>query len=782
MWTNYAWNVRATLLPGGNGGALEVGFFSTLVSRLLVLWLGLLLPLTLESLPSLPWLFCLTCLIPIAGLWRPAGRHIGLLLAGVVWACLFHHQQLEQRLHSALDMQRVVLEGRVQGLPEATDIGWRFRIADARLQDSPQGVGQALPSIRAHWYAGEQVFPGEYWRFEARLRRPRGMSNPGRFDYEAWLYANGVGAVASISSGEHMQRPNTSGLGPVRDYIRQRLQKVLVESPGHSRLTALVVGDRSVLDKADWDVLQATGTSHLMVISGLHVGMFAAAIFGLAALAGRMGLLPFTWPRLWLAAPLAVLAAALYAGLAGFAVPTQRALLMVALVLLAKLIYRQPGPWLFWSAALCSVTLLNPAAPLLAGFWLSFMAVGLLILGMHGRLQTKGLWWRWGRAQWVVFIGLWPWLLLWGMPGSIISPLVNVLAIPWVSLIVVPAALLGTVLELVFGTTWLLIGAGKALAGLFAMLSWAAQWHLPSYLAFPGWFNWSLGTVAALALLSPLARLLCVPALVCLPVLLSNPQARPQERQLWVTVLDVGQGLAVLLQTREHNLLYDAGARLSSGFDLGEAVVHPALVELGVARLDRMLISHADNDHAGGAMAMFTRMPVIEVLAGQHEALPAALPVRPCEAGESWQWNGISFAVIYSAPPPAPANERSCVLRAGIGAASVLLPGDLGIRGEYQMLRETLTAQLLLAPHHGSRTSSSYTFIRAVDPRWAVFSAGAGNAFNHPHPKVVDRYRELGVEPVYTSASGAIRFVLDEAGGSYRKWSWRDEARRFWHE
>lgn len=753
-------------------------FLSSLTGKLLALWLGLLLPLTLSSLPPLLWLLLLTCLLPIIALWRPAGRHIALLGSGLVWACLFHHQQLDQRLTPALDMQRVVIEGRVQGLPEATDSGWRFMLSNARRQDT----GELLPPIRAHWYAGEQVIPGEHWQFDARLRRPRGMSNPGRFDYEAWLYASGVGALASIRAGQRMDRPDQPGLGPLREHIRQRLDTALTDRPGYSRLAALVVGDRSVLNQSDWQVLQATGTSHLMVISGLHVGMFAAAIFGLAALAGRMGLLPVTWPRLWLAAPLAMLAAALYAGLAGFAVPTQRALLMVVLVLLARLVYSQPGPWLFWFAALCAVTLFNPAAPLLAGFWLSFMAVGLLILGMYGRLQQRGLWWRWGRAQWVVFVGLWPWLLLWGMPGSVIAPVINILAIPWVSLLVVPAALLGTALELLFGFSWLLIGAGKALAVLFDMLNWAAQWHLPSYLAFPGWINWSIGTLAALALLSPLARLLCLPALVCLPVMLSNPQPRPEERQLWVTVLDVGQGLAVLLQTRHHSLLYDAGARLFSGFDLGEAVVHPALVELGVERLDGLLISHADNDHAGGALAMVTRMPVAEVLAGQHEALPAGLQARACVPGESWRWDGVDFSVLYSAPSPAPANERSCVLRAGIGRASVLLPGDLGIRGEYQMLGKALGAQLLLAPHHGSRTSSSYAFIRAVDPRWVVFSAGYNNAYNHPHPKVVDRYRELGVEPVYTSASGATRFVLDAAAGSYREWSWRDKARRFWHE
>lgn len=753
-------------------------FFPSLVSRLIALLLGLLLPLATWSLTPLVGLFVLSCLLPLLLLFRRWGRHIALIGAGFIWASLFHHQQLEQRLAEDLDLQRVVLTGKIHGLPEATDTGWRFMITDALVTET----GEPLPPIRAHWYAGEQVFPGDYWQFDARLRRPRGMSNPGRFDYEAWLYANGIGALGSIRSGVSLEVPQSKGAAPLRDYLRQRLRVALGDQAHESRLAALIVGDRSVLSKADWQVLQATGTSHLMVISGLHVGMLAAAVFGLAALAGRIGWLPIPWPRIWLAAPLAILAAAIYAGLAGFAVPTQRALLMVSLVLLARLIYRQPGPWAFWLMALCAVTLFDPAAPLLAGFWLSFMAVGLLILGMYGRLQQRGLWWRWGRAQWVIFIGLWPWLLLWGMPGSVMAPLVNVLAIPWVSLIVVPAGLLGTALELLFGLPWLLLLADQALAWLFQSLEWAAQWHVPHYLAFPGWLNWTLGTLAVAALLSPLVKLLWLPALLCLPVLFTTPQSRPEEGQLWVTVLDVGQGLAALLQTREHNLLYDAGARMSSGFDLGEAVVHPALVELGVERLDAMLISHADNDHAGGAVAVFKRLPVGEVLAGQHESLPQGLQARACVPGESWTWNGVSFRVVYSAAPPAPANERSCVLRAGRGRASALLPGDLGIRGEYQMLAETLDAELLLAPHHGSRSSSSYAFIRAVDPRWVVFSAGHGSAYNHPHPLVVDRYRELAVEPVYTSASGAVRFVLDERQGSYWKWSWRDKARRFWHE
>lgn len=740
--------------------------------------LGLLSPLMCVALPPL-WLAAGACLL-VPLLWRRGfiARLLAALLAGAAWALGWHHLALGERLPAEFDQQTVVIQGRIAGLPQPTATGWRFQLADAHEVQS----GTALPFMRVHWYGGEPIMQGEYWQFEARLRRPRGMSNPGTFDYEAWLYAQGIGALASIRGGERLDVPLAPGIDGMRAHVRERILLALDSHAGTERLLALIVGDRSVLTREDWLVLQATGTSHLMVISGLHVGLLAAAVFGLITLAGRIGLLRLSFPRLWLAAPLAILAAAIYAAMAGFAVPTQRALLMVALVLLARVIHRQPGPWFFWLMALCLVVMVDPAAPLLAGFWLSFMAVGALISGMAGRLSQQGMWWRWGRAQWVIFLGLWPWLLLWGMPGSLLAPLVNVVAIPWVSLLVVPAALLGTLLELTLGIPWLLWFAAEALNGLFLALQWAASWHVPRYLAFPGWTNWVLGLIGVMALTSPLARLLWLPALVCLPVLLAAPQPRPPEGDMWVTVLDVGQGLSVLVQTREHALLYDAGARLSSGFDLGEAVVHPALVTLGVGSLDVMLLSHADNDHAGGAGAIASRMPVGRVIAGQLEDQDPALGAQACRPGEQWEWNGVVFEIIYSAPPPAPANERSCVLRVTAGPHSLLLTGDVGIRGEYQMLSRELGASLLLAPHHGSRTSSSYAFIRAVQPQWVVFSAGHANRFNHPHPNVVARYRELKVEPVYTSRAGAVRFVFGGRGSAHLEWGWRDSARRFWHE
>ena len=745
---------------------------------LIALITGMLLPLWLSVLPPL-WLPTLLLCLALLLCRRRRLRWLVVLNAGLFWSCLFHHHLLTQRLAPELDGVRTTVVAQIDGLPEATETGWRFALKNVRLSDNDH----SLAPIRVHWFNGQPVNPGELWRFEITLRRPAGMANPGGFDYEAWLYAQGIGAQGSIRAGERIsEAPRFSGFPALRNAIRTQVSAVLEGQAGGARLIALVVGDKTVLARDDWLVLQATGTSHLMVISGLHVGMLAAAVFGLVTLLGRFGLFPWPWPRLWLAIGLVIPIAASYAMLAGFGVPVQRALLMIVLALLIRLLYRQPGLWTFWLVAFAAVVAFNPAAPLRAGFWLSFVAVGWLLYGMGARLGAPSIWWRWGRAQWVVFLGLWPWLMLWSMPASLTAPLANVVAIPWVSLLVVPAALLGTVLELLFDFPWLLKTAAAALNWLFEGLGWVAQLRAPERLAAPDWLGFLLGLMGIAALLSPIARILWLPGILCLLALLLPPQPRPPPGQLWATVLDVGQGLSVLLQTHKHDLLYDTGARFSSGFDLGEAVVYPALLALGVRKLDTLLLSHADNDHAGGAPSVAALLPVARTLAGQHADIEPVLQAQPCLPGDSWQWDGVRFEVVYSPQPPAPPNEQSCVLRVINGKSAVLLPGDLGIHGEYQMLDRPLNAELLLAPHHGSRSSSSYAFIRAVKPQWVVFSAGRHNRYGHPHPLVVERYRELEAEPVYTATAGAIRFVLDDTGEVRREWSWRERAQRFWHE
>lgn len=727
---------------------------------------GLLLPLCLEQLPPwwLPWL-----LLPLAALlWRTlaAGRYLAFLLLGLCWALLFHQQALSQRLAHNHDNQQLLIEGRVAALPEQTATGWRFQLEAVHVSHSDE----VLPDLRMHWWGGEPIAAGEVWRFEAKLRRPRGMSNPGAFDYEAWLYAAATGGLGSVRSGERLSLPTATSW---RDELRTRFAAALAPVPQGQRLLALLLGDKSSLGDADWEVLQATGTSHLMVISGLHVGMLALAVFWLTRQLLRWGRFGWSWPQLWLSAPVALVAAGLYAWLAGFAVPVQRALLMCALVCLTQLCQRRPSAPLVWLVALVSVVMLNPAAPLRAGFWLSFVAVGLLLFGLGGRLAQRGIWARWGSAQWVVYLGLWPWLVLWGMPSSISAFGVNLLAIPCISLLILPVALLGALLEVICGWPELLRLAAWLLGWLFDGLQWVANFSPVLHFAFPGWVAWLVVVLGTLILLSPLARLLWLPAAMCLLPLLWPSIPRPSPGVAQVTVLDVGQGLAVHVQTAQHDLLYDAGARLSSGFDLGEAVVAPALLASGVKHLDMLVVSHADNDHAGGAPAVARRLPVTRVVSGEPERLAAVLPAEPCVA-QSWQWDGVGFALLPAGEATDSGNDRSCLLQIGGQAAGALLPGDIRRAGEYRLLPALKPSALLLAPHHGSHSSSSYAFIRRVAPRWVVFSAGANNRYGHPHAKVVARYRELSVEPVYTAASGAVRFQLNDLTGPRLSWRWRE--------
>lgn len=737
---------------------------------------GLLCPLLFSALP--PWqpfafgfvlllVFC--CLRPAA-----AVRPVMAFLLAFCWALFSHQLLLDRRLPEALDNQRIQLSGRIDSLPAQTQTGWRFLLRDVR-----DASGQALPNMRLHWWGGEPLAAGEHWRFEVRLRRPRGMRNPGTFDYEAWLYAQGIGAVGSVTAGQRIEP--APGWGQWRDRLQARLAGTLEAVEGGRRLLALLTGDRQALDQADWDRLQATGTTHLLVISGLHVGMLAAAVFALTALVLRY--LPLRWsrPQLWLSAPVALLAAAGYAGLAGMEVPVQRALLMCSLVLLLKLWRRQLPAIELWLVAMVIVTLVNPAAPLRAGYWLSFMAVGLLLLGMGGRLHVRAPWWRWGRSQWIAFAGLWPWLLLWGMPASTVAMGVNLLAIPWVSLLIVPAALLGAVLDLLFGVDLLLLLAARLLNLLMLALDWVAQWSAVLHLPFPGWLAWMIGLLGVLIWLLPVGLLRPLGVLCVLPLLLPQHE-RPLAGEARVVVLDVGQGLAVLVQTARHDLLYDAAARHASGFDLGEAVVAPGLLGLGVRQLDLLLLSHADTDHAGGAVAVMQRLQPHRVISGEAEQLPAALAAVPCTNGQEWVWDDVRFRLLQAQNEGEDGNARSCVLQIWAGQRSVLLPGDIGKADELQLLAQLAPADVLLAPHHGSRSSSSYAFIRRLEPHWVVFSAAYHNPFGHPHQQVVDRYRELGSEAIYTGSAGAVSFILSPDRPLVPEWRWRDRARRFWHE
>lgn len=728
--------------------------------------------LALRFIPALPPLW-LSTLFTVVGLALLGGRQrfaraFGLALLGFVWACVSAQWALDDRLSPELDGQTRWLQGRVVGLPAQGNGVVRFQL------DAIQARRAQLPTrMRLAWHNGPAVQAGETWRLAVKLKRPHGLVNPQGFDYEAWLLAQRIGALGSVKKGERLSA--AGGPWAWRDQLRQRL--LAVEAFGRQgALAALVLGDDSGLSTADWQVLQATGTVHLLVISGQHVALLAALLYGLVAGLSRLGLWPGWLPWLPCACVLAAGGALGYGLLAGFQVPVQRACVMVALVLLWRLRFRHLGVWLPILLALDLVLLVEPLASLQAGFWLSFGAVAVLVWVFGGRLGAWPWWRTWGRAQWTMSIGLLPLLLALGLPISLSGPLANLLAVPWVSLAVVPLALLGTLLVPL--TDIPLQVAGALLELCFRVLALMAQWQ-PAWLPAqaPGWAL-LLGAVGVATVLAPAGipiRALGLPML--LPMLFAPvPVVAPGQAEVWQ--LDVGQGSAVLIRTHAHTLLYDTGPR-HGDFDIGERVVLPSLRNLGVDHLDIMLISHADNDHAGGALTVQRGLSVNAVLSGEASELPPSLSAQPCIDGASWQWDEVRFTTWRWAAATE-GNQASCVLRVEANGERLLLTGDIDAAAERALLAEgrDVRAEWLQAPHHGSRTSSSAPFIRAVAPNAVLISRGAHNAFGHPHPQVLARYQALGVTVLDSVAQGAVTVRL---GAWQAAQGWRYQ-HRFWRE
>lgn len=727
--------------------------------------LGLLALRFLPALPSVGWLLAL----PVVALMMLPFRTypLAFFLLGLGWACLSAQWALDDRLAPQLEGQTRWVEGRVTGLTQHTEGVVRFELSDGRSRKDK------LPKrMRLAWHGGPPVQGGERWRLAVTFKRPSGVLNFHGFDPQAWLLARRVGATGSVKDGQRLAPARHAW----RDSIRQRL--LAVDALGREAgLAALVLGDGSGLMREDWRILQDTGTVHLLVISGQHIGLLSGLIYALVAGLARYGAWPRRIPWLPWACGLAFAAALAYGLLAGFEVPVQRACVMVGLVLLWRLRFRHLGIWWPLLLALNAVLILEPLASLQPGFWLSFAAVAVLVLAFGGRLGPWRVWQAWTRAQWLIAIGLFPLILVLGLPVSLSAPLANLFAVPWISMVVLPLALLGTLLLAVpvlgSGLLWL---AGGALDGLFTALGVLAG-QLPAWIPAEMPFGfWLLSLIGALLLLMPAGipfRLLGWPLLL---LAVFVPGEDIPRGQVEVVQLDVGQGLAIVLRTRHHTLLYDAGPRLGD-FDLGARVVLPSLRKWGVTQVDLMVLSHADADHAGGAASVARGLPVKRVVGGETVGLALFLQAQPCASGEQWEWDGVTFQ-LWQWADAVSGNQKSCVLQVQANGKRLLLTGDIDHQAERALLATPLAVgtDWLQAPHHGSRSSSSWPLLQRLAPAAVLISRGHGNGFGHPHPRVLARYHQVG-SAIYDSAEqGAVRFRLgtDEPPVTARS------QRRFW--
>ncbi|OUS13015.1 DNA internalization-related competence protein ComEC/Rec2 [Gammaproteobacteria bacterium 53_120_T64] len=736
-----------------------------------------------------------------------------------------------QQLPLALDKTDYVLLGVVRDVPHQNSLRSRFVVeieAIEALGDvSPLAVQPGdLQRVILSWYGGEPVRPGERWQFTVRLRSPRGFANPGGFDYAGWLFHRQVSATGYIRAkgvNKKLAQTGQYSIDQFRWAVLEKIATLQVNSASKALLAALTVGDKQGLDSETWMQMRLTGTVHLAVVSGLHIGMVAGLGMLLGNFLGRcLTALGAGVSRQQVAVVVGGGLALSYALLAGFGLSTQRALIMLSVFLLATLLKRKLRPELALLWALALIAASDPLAALSSGFWLSFGAVATFLLWFVPRPRASYL-----RdlcsAQCIIFLPLAGLLSYFQGEISLLSPLVNLLAIPWLGIAVVPLALLGM----------LFLPLSPALAStVWQVAAWqleafaAAMTYLSHYADF---FMWSLpaGQGALLSLAMVLAGVLllmpkglglrAMAVVLLLAVALSGQffldregaekGVVPGEGGFTLAVLDVGQGLSVVATHLGRAVVYDTGPKYSASFNAGSGIIAPYLRSQGVSKLDTLMLSHGDADHVGGTQGLLEHFSPGQILAGQPLELPIH-GVEPCsnqqdflanrETEQSWRRAGVVFEIVYPGPvtaPPKPSdgtskpekplsdNDSSCVLLIHYRGQTILLPGDISDEVEAKLLaRAVLPAQIdvLVAPHHGSRTSSSPAFVEHLLPGHVVYAAGFNHHFGHPAKVVAERYRRHGAKAWVTGQAGAIIFTWD-GDGQLRVRRWREQARRYWH-
>jgi competence protein ComEC len=767
---------------------------------------GILFLQQFSSLPDIFWCWALFSIFSLPFL----PRHFKIFLLfviGFLWALLRAHWVLDIALPSELQGKDILVTGVIASIPLEDTRKRRFEFDIETLEFNNQ-IQKSPGKVRISWYGKRnkrnkdnknfyknkiKLKAGQRWQFWLRLKQPHGFMNPGGFDYEGWLYQKKIRATGYVrvnyKKKQFAKKLDNEASGYRMLILRQNLYDTLKSITAKNTyggiLIALAMGERTGITQEQWQVFRATGTSHLVAISGLHIGLLAGFIFFLTR---------WLWPycgsvALRLASPRAaaisaLLVAAFYAALSGFAVPAQRALIMLSIVMLSIFWRHKVQSSQVLSFALLSVLLLDPVAVLSAGFWLSFAAVAIISLAAFGRLSVDKSWRIWGRLQWRISLALIPLLIFLFQQASLISPLTNLFAIPIVSFVVVPFVLFATSIaslmpDLAGGMFFI---ADSTLNVLWWLLAYLADTPVSQWYGVkPALLPLILACLGFALLLTPKgwpAKYLGL--FLIIPLLWPNTSSLKQG-EVEITLLDVGQGLAAAVQTKQHALVFDTGPKFSQSFDTGAAVVIPFLRQKGIKKLNMLIVSHKDNDHRGGLKSIQQEIDVAKLLSSYGEK-----GSELCQTGQSWLWDGVLFEILNpdKSITYKKRNNASCVLRISAGKESLLLSADIEKRAEKQLVQDRYTqlkSTYLVAPHHGSKTSSSQPFLDAVDPDYILIPVGFRNRYRMPHSTVLQRYKDMRVPIIKTFQTGAITVRFGQKNSNKIPNEYRNKIQKYWN-
>jgi competence protein ComEC len=729
-------------------------------------------------------IFCLIGLCAVFLLRKKLSQPIKFLLSGLILgSILANYSAIIAKKHQYQDTSLDTIEvvGTIVDLPVETNmgrLGIRQKFAFAVESSKPEFP---LRKILVSWYNNETILKaGQSWVLEVKPKPIHGFKNPGSFDYAKWLFRQGYDATATVKEGELLEEKSLRFINHINrarsniaDLISENISNLRVEG----LVRALTIGDRSLIDFEDSQMFQQTGTAHIIAISGLHIGLVAL----LGIFIGRLFFAIFPSERInrfKFEAVFAILLALIYTMLAGVSIPTLRALIMVCVFSISPIIKRNISRWNTLSIALILVLLFDPFSVLDVGFWFSFTAVAILIYVFTGRMPHRSKLMSFTKAQLLILIGLIPLMLIIFNQINLLTPIINLIILPLVSLLLIPTIMFSLLItpvsselgEFAFSLTEFISEIFLGILEIFKDFD-----YLVVSATNNGFFVIIGALVFSILLISSsVLRWRWFGLFLLLPVFI-KPENSIEDNEFTVNVLDVGQGLSIVVRTKDKVLLYDTGAKYESGFSMANAVVIPFMNFSRVNKIDKIILSHLDNDHAGGVEDILKVFPKAETLSvdGNHKL---------CQSGGNWKWNNIIFTILSPFEiNPYFGNNSSCVIHIQSEYGSVLLTADIEEPVEYRLthhLETAIASDVLIVPHHGSRTSSGLEFIQAVNPKFAINSSGFMNQFNHPHPQIKQIYLEKSIEFYDTQEKGMIEIKFLSEGTSIE--SYRDKKRNIW--